>query len=686
MRQHTETTQKLTKSFDEFGVSLKKIAEVVAAGALTKALIDLNTQFTQLHYLAEQAGTTIDKLITTQFGARQVGAEGDITALILGLRHALLTMPAAAEVLSTLGPSVAAFIDPVTGKFKDTTEAADAVLKALRDLYKEGPIGIQRAQATLQSLGPVIGPQLERVLSQAKELDEYFAAKGRMQEWIAGVGINMQKIGDEAREVTNKWDELLTKIGVVGKALGEPLIVQARDSLGWLLGKLDEIKDKAKAAHEGIASYIADQFSKTDWSQIGRDITKGIEKDLAEGDPFGAAQDKIRDALTAIIKGAFQQAWQDFRNWLRRFPLLPPNPEGPQVPPQYPGTSLLPPNPEGAPQGLPRYQHGGIVPATGPAILHSGEGVVTAAAMSGLAQLGPIMEEMWDAFRNWLFGAGGYRPSVVISNVDELAEAIKGEFYPGGARAAGTAGGGGGGGAGGADGDVGDARGEASPVFANIAEQRKPLMEEIARNPEIKKLLMQMMATEGGGVATVEALFNRVAMIRQKIGNYTIGEELRSGFYGPINQGEAQLRAISAKAAEQYQRIIDHVAAGSNIIEGRVNQGMESDPGAGLPGRIRIPGSSEVYNFWQGSRGNRQFSIEDSMRFAEQETKLANALSSAPLGTTNSYRAGDKTVTLNAQNNFNITGADALSVGGALNSAQSRINADLIRNLTPIVQ
>jgi hypothetical protein len=58
----------------------------------------------------------------------------------------------------------------------------------------------------------------------------------------------------------------------------------------------------------------------------------------------------------------------------------------------------------------------------------------------------------------------------------------------------------------------------------------------------------------------------------------------------------------------------------------------------------------------------------------------------APLGTTNNYRAGDRTVTVNAQHNFNINGTDALAISGAVNSVTERTNADLVRNLTPVVQ
>ena len=77
---------------------------------------------------------------------------------------------------------------------------------------------------------------------------------------------------------------------------------------------------------------------------------------------------------------------------------------------------------------------------------------------------------------------------------------------------------------------------------------RAPLMAEVQNDPAAS-ITHQMMNTEGGGAATVEALFNRTSMIRQKIPGYSIKDELRSGFYGPINKGFAQRRAIGAQEA-----------------------------------------------------------------------------------------------------------------------------------------
>lgn len=148
------------------------------------------------------------------------------------------------------------------------------------------------------------------------------------------------------------------------------------------------------------------------------------------------------------------------------------------------------------------------------------------------------------------------------------------------------------------------------------------MMQEVESNPATKHLLMQMMATEGGGrggQGAVEALFNRVAMIRQKVPGYTIAQELRSGFYGPLNRGARP--HIGAALAARDQAILNEVYGGSDLIQGRTDQGTFGDPNAAGPGRVRFPGMqrSEIYNFWKGSRGGFGFSHEDSRRFAEQQ-------------------------------------------------------------------
>ncbi|WP_439372918.1 hypothetical protein [Bradyrhizobium sp. DASA03120] len=148
-----------------------------------------------------------------------------------------------------------------------------------------------------------------------------------------------------------------------------------------------------------------------------------------------------------------------------------------------------------------------------------------------------------------------------------------------------------------------------------VADQRALMMAEVNKDPVTKELLYRMMKSESGGTPTVEALMNRVQMVRQKVPGYSIGKELRSGFYGPINKGIT--RPVSENERAQFDKNLAEAVGGSDYIKGRTNQGMESDPGARLPGRV--PGYKEVYNYWEGRRGGVNFSVADSARFAREQ-------------------------------------------------------------------
>jgi hypothetical protein len=118
-----------------------------------------------------------------------------------------------------------------------------------------------------------------------------------------------------------------------------------------------------------------------------------------------------------------------------------------------------------------------------------------------------------------------------------------------------------------------------------------------------------------GKTGAMEALLNRSVMT----GN-TIKQELFSGFYGPINRGGLR-NPLGAKARSTSEAAFEAAAGGSNIIEGRTDQGMAGDPNASGPGRIRVPGTTGIFNYWKGKRGGQYFSHADSQRFAEEQQR-----------------------------------------------------------------
>jgi hypothetical protein len=133
-----------------------------------------------------------------------------------------------------------------------------------------------------------------------------------------------------------------------------------------------------------------------------------------------------------------------------------------------------------------------------------------------------------------------------------------------------------------------------------------------------------MLQLEEGSVSgktgAMETMLNRSKMV----GN-DVKSELFSGFYGPINRGHLR-DVLGPRARRTSEAAFDAAAGGSNLAHGRTDQGMAGDPNAAGPGRIRIPGTTGIFNFWKGSRGGRSFSHAASAAFAaEQERQVLAA-------------------------------------------------------------
>lgn len=155
-----------------------------------------------------------------------------------------------------------------------------------------------------------------------------------------------------------------------------------------------------------------------------------------------------------------------------------------------------------------------------------------------------------------------------------------------------------------------------------LRKQRESRIQEIESDPQLKENVLKMLQLEEGSVtgktAAMEALLNRSVMT----GN-TIREELFSGFYGPINRGGLRA-ALTGRARDSSEKAYALGRDGSNLILGRTDQGMVGDPNANGPGRIKVPGTSGIFNYWKGSRRGRYFSHEDSAKFSDDLNKHAN--------------------------------------------------------------
>lgn len=155
----------------------------------------------------------------------------------------------------------------------------------------------------------------------------------------------------------------------------------------------------------------------------------------------------------------------------------------------------------------------------------------------------------------------------------------------------------------------------------SIKRMRESRINEINNDPQLKENVLKMLQLEEGSASgktgAMEALLNRSIMT----GN-TIKQELFSGFYGPINRGQLA-NPLGTTARRSSEAAFDAAANGSNSIQGRTDQGMVGDPNANGPGRIKVPGTSGIFNYWKGSRNGQYFSHEDSAKFADDINKRA---------------------------------------------------------------
>lgn len=139
---------------------------------------------------------------------------------------------------------------------------------------------------------------------------------------------------------------------------------------------------------------------------------------------------------------------------------------------------------------------------------------------------------------------------------------------------------------------------------AFMAKRRERFAEE-AKDPAVRERLMAMMQSEGTPQLSLESLANRM-----DYSGRTLSAGLTPAFYGPMRNGKfnAALAAIrnDPKLRAKYDRMIDNVLVkGNNVLEGRTDQGMPSDPngmwGYGTPLWKKIGGN--VFTDWGGGPG-----------------------------------------------------------------------------------
>lgn len=110
-----------------------------------------------------------------------------------------------------------------------------------------------------------------------------------------------------------------------------------------------------------------------------------------------------------------------------------------------------------------------------------------------------------------------------------------------------------------------------------LAGTRSSYFKEMEESPAVKKLVTQAILAEGGR-AGFQANLEQMMNYASARGMTRISQAVNSGFYGPVNRGEAQRRNISEAEQKIANEAFIKVRGGSNIIEYRTDQGMPGDP------------------------------------------------------------------------------------------------------------
>jgi hypothetical protein len=137
----------------------------------------------------------------------------------------------------------------------------------------------------------------------------------------------------------------------------------------------------------------------------------------------------------------------------------------------------------------------------------------------------------------------------------------------------------GGGGATGGWGDDSDDPGGTPPEGQNsndrLAAQRSSFFNNL--DPATKRLVVQAALAEGGEKG-LQANIEQMLNYGNARGMTNFKQVLHSGFYGPVNRGEAQRRGISHSAWAKANAALEAARRGSNKIDYRIDQGAPGDP------------------------------------------------------------------------------------------------------------
>jgi hypothetical protein len=110
-----------------------------------------------------------------------------------------------------------------------------------------------------------------------------------------------------------------------------------------------------------------------------------------------------------------------------------------------------------------------------------------------------------------------------------------------------------------------------------LAAQRASIFEGMDKNPAERELAIKGLLAEGGKRG-FQANLEQMSNYANARGMTRASQALKSGFFGPINRGQAQRHRVTPDERRVAEAAISNVRAGSNIIGYRTDQGMRGDP------------------------------------------------------------------------------------------------------------
>jgi hypothetical protein len=446
-------------------------------------------------------------------------------------------------------------------------------------------------------------------------------------------------------------------------------------------------------------------FERGGWTEVGKqlgvDFVDAISAAVAAGNwtdailkPISNAFDQIATGFVTALENKLSQLdWKKVLKGVAGQTTI-----GPPAPPEM----AAPPGfEEGGTQGqgnwlyrfrqwlfgnVPRYQEGGVVPG----LLHPGEMVLPPDISRGLQSViktgaaseagtgigdfggvGRILDDIWQGLRSWWTGSGAYRPLVRIDNVDEVAEGIAHEV---------------------------------KDALEGLEDQRlKQALPEI--NPDGTPHGRMAIGAPRRSGAGAGPLVGRLAQRAREMGAY-LQQQLHldqahtiAALANAYAESGFDPRSVNASGHfglfqwdKTRQQAMRNYLAGTDVNDWRNQLGFFIyEIATKYPQFLAMNGSAEQLTAWLEHNFERP-GLENETGRASYASRVRAALgatsamnSAQPFGTTNTYHAGDRSVTVNAQNNFHVTGMDAYEAGGAINSVISRQNADLVRNLSAAV-